>query len=87
MTTARPTGRSSLARLPRRLRDAVDTAIAAGDAIDAIQARIRAGGHACARFAVARYARRMRAHICEQHGEGDERRDRHAAEPGRHGPP
>ena len=86
MTTPRPTGRFSLGRLPRRLREAVETAVAAGDAIDAIRARIRAGGHACARSAVARYARRMRALMGELHGDGDERRDRHAAEPSRHGP-
>ena len=87
MTTSRPTGRSSRGRLRRRLREAVDTVIAAGAAHDAGRARIQAGGHACARFAVARYARRMRARMHEQHGQGDERRDRHAAAPGRHGPP
>ena len=46
-TTAAAFGRSSIARLPPTLREAVDAAIADGATIDEITARIRAEGGAC----------------------------------------
>ena len=45
MTTLWPIGRASPGRLPRRLRDAADTAIADGAAIGGSRGRSRAGGH------------------------------------------
>ena len=56
-TSAAAFGRSSVARLPPALREAVDAAIADGATIDEITARIRAEGGACSRSAVGRYTR------------------------------
>ena len=60
-------GRSSIDRLPSKLREAVDQAIADGATIDDISALIRAEGGSCSRSAVGRYSRNMRALIREQH--------------------
>ena len=65
-TTAAAFGRSSIARLPPTLREAVDAAIPDGATIDEITARIRAGGGACSRSAVGRYVKNMRSLICQQ---------------------
>ena len=59
-------GRSSVDRLPAKLREAVDAAIADGDTIDEITARIRAEGETCSRSAVGRYAKNMRDMIRQQ---------------------
>ena len=66
-TTAATFGRSSIARLPPTLREAVDAAIADGATIDEITARIRAEGAACSRSAVGRYVKNMRDLIRQQH--------------------
>ena len=65
-TTAATFGRSSIARLPPALREAVDAAIADGATIDEITARIRAEGGACSRSAVGRYVKNMRDLIRQQ---------------------
>ena len=65
-TTAAAFGRSSVARLPLALREAVDAAIADGATIDEITARIRAEGGACSRSAVGRYTKNMRDLIRQQ---------------------
>ena len=65
-TTAATFGRSSIARLPPTLREAVDAAIADGATIDEITARIRADGGACSRSAVGRYVKNMRGLIRQQ---------------------
>ena len=65
-TTAAAFGRSSIARLPPELREAVDTAIADGATIDEITARIRAEGGACSRSAVGRYVKNVRDLIRQQ---------------------
>ena len=65
-TTAATFGRSSIARLPPTLREAVDAAIADGATIDEITARIRAEGGACSRSAVGRYTKNMRDLIRQQ---------------------
>ena len=65
-TTAAAFGRSSIARLPPALREAVDAAIADGATIDEITARIRAEGGACSRSAVGRYVKNMRDLIRQQ---------------------
>ena len=65
-TTAAAFGRSSVARLPPTLREAVDAAIADGATIDEITARIRAEGGACSRSAVGRYVKNMRDLIRQQ---------------------
>ena len=65
-TTAATFGRSSIARLPPALREAVDAAIADGATIDEITARIRAEGGACSRSAVGRYVKNMRGLIRQQ---------------------
>ena len=63
-TTANPAlGRSTVAKLPPELREAVDAAIAEGATIDEITARIRAEGENCSRSAVGRYAKDTRALI------------------------
>ena len=63
-TTANPAlGRSSVAKLPLELREAVDKAIADGATIDEITARIRAEGENCSRSAVGRYAKDTRVLI------------------------
>ena len=60
-TTANPAlGRSTVAKLPPELREAVDKAIAEGATIDEITARIRAEGENCSRSAVGRYAKDAR---------------------------
>ncbi len=66
-TTAAAFGRSSVARLPPELREAVDAAIADSATIDEITARIRAEGGACSRSAVGRYVKNMRGLIRQQH--------------------
>ena len=65
-TTAAAFGRSSVARLPPELREAVDAAIADGATIDEITARIRAEGGACSRSAVGRYVKNLRDLIRQQ---------------------
>ena len=65
-TTAATFGRSSIARLPPTLREAVDAAIADGATIDEITARIRAGGGTCSRSAVGRYTKNVRDLIRQQ---------------------
>ena len=65
-TTAAAFGRSSIARLPPTLREAVDAAIADGATIDEITARIRAEGGACSRSAVGRYVKNVRGLIRQQ---------------------
>ena len=65
-TTAATFGRSSIARLPPTLREAVDAAIADGATIDEITARIRAEGGACSRSAVGRYVKNVRGLIRQQ---------------------
>ena len=66
-TTTNPAlGRSSVARLPAELREAVDAAIADGATIDEITACIREKGGACSRSAVGRYAKDMRDLIRKQ---------------------
>ena len=65
-TTAAAFGRSSVARLPSTLREAVDAAIADGATIDEITARIRGEGGACSRSAVGRYVKNVRDLIRQQ---------------------
>ena len=65
-TTAAAFGRSSIARLPPTLREAVDAAIADGATIDEITARIRADGGTCSRSAVGRYVKNVRDLIRRQ---------------------
>ena len=65
-TTAGTFGRSSIKRLPAKLREAVDQAIADGDTIDQITARIRAEGETCSRSAVGRYTKNERDLIRQQ---------------------
>ena len=65
-TTAAAFGRSSIARLPPTLREAVDAAIADGATIDEITALIRGEGGACSRSAVGRYVKNMRDLIRQQ---------------------
>ena len=65
-TTAGTFGRSSIDRLPPKLREAVDQAIADGATIDEITARIRAEGETCSRSAVGRYTKNMRDMIRKQ---------------------
>ena len=65
-TTAATFGRSSIARLPPELREAVDAAIADGATIDEIAALIRGEGGACSRSAVGRYTKTMRDLIRQQ---------------------
>ena len=61
-----PLGRSSIDRLPKELREAVNKAIAEGATIDGITALIRGESGACSRSAVGRYAQKYRALIREQ---------------------
>ena len=65
-TTAAAFGRSSIARLPPELREAVDAAIADGATIDEIAALIRGEGGACSRSAVGRYTKNVRDLIRQQ---------------------
>ena len=65
-TTAATFGRSSIARLPPELREAVDAAIADGATIDEIAALIRGEGGACSRSAVGRYTKNVRDLIRQQ---------------------
>ena len=66
ITTAATVGRSSIARLPPELREAVDAAIADGATIDEITALIRGEGGACSRSAVGRYTKNVRDLIRQQ---------------------
>ena len=59
-------GRSSIKRLPAKLREAVDWAIADGATIDEIAVRIRAEGETCSRSAVGRYVKNERDLIRQQ---------------------
>ena len=61
-----PLGRSSIDRLPKEVREAVNRAIAEGATIDDITALIRDEGGACSRSAVGRYTQKYRALIREQ---------------------
>ena len=65
-TTAATVGRSSIARLPPELREAVDAAVADGATIDEITALIRGEGGACSRSAVGRYTKNVRDLIRQQ---------------------
>ena len=65
-TPAAAFSRSSIKRLPSKLREAVDAAIADGATIDEITERIRAEGGDCSRSAVGRYAKDMRDLIRKQ---------------------
>ena len=65
-TTAAAFGRSSVARLPPELREAVNAAIADGATIDEIAALIRGEGGACSRSAVGRYTKNVRDLIRQQ---------------------
>ena len=65
-STAATFERSSIARLPPTLREAVDAAIADGATIDEVTALIRGEGGACSRSAVGRYAKDMRDLIRQQ---------------------
>ena len=66
-TTTNPAlGRSSVAKLPAAVREAVDRAIADGVTIDEITARIRAEGENCSRSAVGRYSQNYRAMMRQQ---------------------
>ena len=65
-STAATFGRSSIARLPPELREAVDTAIADGATIDEIADLIRGEGGACSRSAVGRYTKNVRDLILRQ---------------------
>ena len=65
-STAEPFGRSSIARLPPELREAVDAAIADGATIDEIADLIRGEGGACSRSAVGRYTKNVRDLIRQQ---------------------
>ena len=65
--TANPAlGRSTVAKLPPDVREAVDKAIADGVTIDEITARIRAEGENCSRSAVGRYSQNYRAMMRQQ---------------------
>ena len=65
--TANPAlGRSTVAKLPADVREAVDRAIADGVTIDEITAGIRDAGGNCSRSAVGRYAKDARALIQKQ---------------------
>ena len=66
ITTAATFGRSSIARLPPELREAVDAAIADGATIDEIADLIRGEGGACSRSAVGRYTKNVRDLIRQQ---------------------
>ena len=66
ITTAATVGRSSIARLPPELREAVDAAIADGATIDEIADLIRGEGGACSRSAVGRYTKNVRDLIRRQ---------------------
>ena len=65
-STAATVGRSSIARLPPELREAVDAAIADGATIDEITDLIRGEGGACSRSAVGRYTKNVRDLIRQQ---------------------
>ena len=65
-STAAAFGRSSIARLPPELREAVDAAIADGATIDEIADLIRGEGGACSRSAVGRYTKNVRDLIRQQ---------------------
>ena len=72
-TTANPAlGRSTVAKLPPELREAVDKAIADGATIDEITARIREEGESCSRSAVGRYTKDTRE-LIQKRQEADPR--------------
>ena len=64
--TTPPLGRSTIDRLPARVREAVNKAVTDGATIDEITARISGEGHDCSRSAVGRYAKTMRDLIRQQ---------------------
>ena len=74
-STAATFGRSSIARLPPELREAVDAAIADGATIDEIAALIRGEGGACSRSAVGRYTKNVRDLILRAAGGRPRQRD------------
>ena len=74
-STAATFGRSSIARLPPELREAVDAAIADGATIDEIAALIRGEGGACSRSAVGRYTKNVRDLIRQTAGDRPRERD------------
>ena len=65
-TPAAAFSRSSIKRLPPKLREAVDQAVADGATIDESTERIRAEGETCSRSAVGRYTKNMRDLIRKQ---------------------
>ena len=65
-TTGPATGRSTIERLPRALREDVDAAIEDGATINEIATSIRAGGGKCSRSAVGRYVKKRRGMLCRQ---------------------
>ena len=66
-TTANPAlGRSTVAKLPKDLREAVNAAIANGGTIDDITALIEGEGERCSRSAVGRYSQNYRAMLRKQ---------------------
>ena len=70
-STAATFGRSSIARLPPELREAVDAAIADGATIDEIADLIRGEGGACSRSAVGRYTKTIVRDLIRQQQETD----------------
>ena len=74
-STAAAFGRSSIARLPPELREAVDAAIADGATIDEIADLIRGEGGACSRSAVGRYTKNVRDLIRRAAGDRPRQRD------------
>ena len=61
-----PLGHSSVDKLPAKLREAVNKAVADGATIDEITALIRSKGGDCSRSAVGRHAKKFRAILREQ---------------------
>ena len=61
-----PLGRSSVDKLPAKLREAVNAAVADGATIDEITAFIRNEGGGCSRSAVGRHAQKCRAVLRQQ---------------------
>ena len=65
-TPTPPLGRSSVDKLPAKLREAVNAAVADGTTIDEITAFIKGEGGDCSRSAVGRHAKKFRAMLREQ---------------------
>ena len=65
-TTTPPLGRSSVDKLPAKLREAVNKAVADGATIDEITAFIKGEGGDCSRSAVGRHAQKCRAVLQQQ---------------------